>query len=396
MNHFFLLFLINMLRRVEERLGEALSEGVFPGASLLVARGEEILHDQSAGFARIVPDKERLTPDHLFDLASLTKVIATTTAVMLLTNKGEISLGDRASRYLKGFSRGGKKDIGIRHLLCHSAGLPSWRPYYQEFSQEKEGSRVGPGEEGKRYVYQRVKEERLADKVAQSSLYGDLDFILLGEIIELVSGATLSNFCRENIFLPLGLKQTTFIEAPESPVRERFNFVATEDCPWRKRILCGEVHDENAFLMGGAAGHAGLFATARDLFKFISVLLRSLKGEEDFLPAPLIREFFTRQDLPSGSTWALGWDTPSPRGSTSGRYFSPHSIGHCGFTGTSIWIELEKELVVILLSNRVHPRRDNQKISGFRPTIHDLIFEELFSTEDKKNKVSLDRREKRE
>ncbi len=376
--HFFLLFLTYMLKKVEEKLKEAVSDGVFPGVSLLVARGEEILHHQSAGFARLIPVKERLTHNHLFDLASLTKVIATTSAVMLLIKEGRISLGNRVSRYLKGLSRGDKKDMRIRHLLCHSSGLPSWRPYYQDFSKEKGVRRIEPGGEGKRYVYQRVKGEGLAYKVAQSSLYSDLDFILLGEIIELISETSLSDFCRENIFLPLGLKQTTFIKATESPAKGRFKFAATEKCPWRKRVLCGEVHDENAYLMGGTAGHAGLFSTARDLFKFIRVLLRSFRGEEEFLPAPIIREFFTRQDLPPGSTWALGWDTPSPQGSTSGRYLSPHSIGHCGFTGTSIWTDLEKELVIILLSNRIHPRRDNQRINGFRPMIHDLIFEELF------------------
>ncbi len=364
-----------MLKRVEEKLKEAVSEGVFPGVSLLVARGEEILHYQIAGLARLIPVKERLTNDHLFDLASLTKVIATTSAVMLLVKERKISLGDRVSRYLKGFSRGEKKDMCIRNLLCHCSGFPSWRPYYLDFSQE-----INPGEEGKRYVYQRVEREKLVYKVTHRSLYSDLDFILLGEIIELISGTSLQDFCKDNIFLPLGLKQTTFIEATESPAKGRFNFAATEKCPWRKRVLCGQVHDENAYLMGGTAGHAGLFSTARDLFKFIRVLLLSFKGKEAFLPAQIVREFFTRQDLPPGSTWALGWDTPSPRGSTSGRYFSPRSIGHCGFTGTSIWIDLERDLVVILLSNRIHPRRDNQKISSFRPMIHDLIFEELFPT----------------
>jgi CubicO group peptidase (beta-lactamase class C family) len=150
-------------------------------------------------------------------------------------------------------------------------------------------------------------------------------------------------------------------------------YAPTERCPWRKRVLCAEVHDDNAYAMGGVAGHAGLFAPIADVDRLVSVLLACYRGEHSFLPSALVQEFCTREGSVADSTWALGWDTPSPQHSSAGELFSPHSVGHLGFTGTSIWIDLEKQIHVIVLSNRVHPRRDNDKIQAFRPVLHDAI-----------------------
>jgi CubicO group peptidase (beta-lactamase class C family) len=151
----------------------------------------------------------------------------------------------------------------------------------------------------------------------------------------------------------------------------------TENCPWRKKILCGEVHDDNAYAMGGVAGHAGLFSSARDIHHFLTHLRRCLRGGDPFLPAPLVQQFLNRDGNVTESTYALGWDTPVPKSSSSGSLFSPHSIGHLGFTGTSIWWDLENDRHVILLTNRIHPSRDNDKIREFRPYIHDLIMKAL-------------------
>jgi CubicO group peptidase (beta-lactamase class C family) len=154
-------------------------------------------------------------------------------------------------------------------------------------------------------------------------------------------------------------------------------FAPTENCPLRKRLLIGEVDDENAFAMGGVAGHAGLFAPVREVDRIVRELIACYAGRSDFVPQKIIREFWTRDATVAGSTWALGWDTPSPEHSSSGNRFSPAAVGHLGFTGTSIWIEPEKEIAITMLTNRVHPRRDNQKIREFRPKIHDLIMDAL-------------------
>ncbi|HVO95258.1 MAG TPA: serine hydrolase, partial [Terriglobales bacterium] len=160
------------------------------------------------------------------------------------------------------------------------------------------------------------------------------------------------------------------------PVEEMI--APTENCPWRKKILCGEVHDDNAYAMGGVAGHAGLFSSARDIHDFIVRLSRCRNDADSFLPSSLVREFLTKDSSISGSTCALGWDSPSPIHSASGTLFSANSVGHLGFTGCSIWCDLEKTAHVILLTNRVHPSRKNERIKDFRPHIHDLIMKTLF------------------
>jgi CubicO group peptidase (beta-lactamase class C family) len=193
----------------------------------------------------------------------------------------------------------------------------------------------------------------------------------------------LDQFCRERIYQPLGLNSTGFVDLTR-PGAERQQFPSasvapTEQCPWRKKILLGEVHDDNAYAMGGVAGHAGLFASARDVHGLLACLRRCLQGADDFLPRSLLENFFTRDRAAANSRFTLGWDTPSASGSASGSFFSPRTVGHLGFTGTSVWWDLERDCYIILLSNRVHPSRKNDKIREFRPRIHDLIMKAIFS-----------------
>jgi CubicO group peptidase (beta-lactamase class C family) len=208
--------------------------------------------------------------------------------------------------------------------------------------------------------------------------------MLLGEVIEQVGGVSLDRFCREKIYRPLGLRNTDFIDISMvrtrrlEPVPEMF--APTEVCPSRKRLLVGEVDDENAYAMGGVAGHAGLFAPVKEVDRIVRELLACYDGRSDLIPQKMLREFWTRDSTVPGSTWALGWDTPSPQFSSSGRHFPPIAIGHLGFTGTSVWIEPERKIAISILTNRVHPKRDNQAIRDFRPKIHDLVMETLAAT----------------
>ena len=233
----------------------------------------------------------------------------------------------------------------------------------------------------KQWVFEEIHREKPEAPSATKAIYSDLNFIVLGEAVEQATGATLDRFCHERIFRPLGLRTTGFIDNSTArtrklePVQEMF--AATENCPSRKRILIGEVDDENAFAMGGVAGHAGLFAPVREVDRIAAELIACYKGRSNFMPEKIVREFWTRDGAVQGSTWALGWDTPSPIHSSSGHHFPATAVGHLGFTGTSIWIDPEREIAVSILTNRVHPSRDNQAIREFRPKIHDLIMEAI-------------------
>jgi CubicO group peptidase (beta-lactamase class C family) len=205
--------------------------------------------------------------------------------------------------------------------------------------------------------------------------------MVLGEIIETISGSQLDAFFHERISQPFQLRSTTFLDLTQFATwriqPKEDELAPTELCPWRKKVLCGEVHDDNAFAMGGVAGHAGLFSSARDIHTLVGQLDRCLRGCDSFLPQRLVQEFFTKDDSVAHFTHALGWDTPAPKNSSSGMHFSRRSVGHLGFTGTSLWWDLEKNCHVILLTNRVHPNRNNEKIKQFRPKIHDLIMQAI-------------------
>lgn len=364
---------------------EAVAQGFFPGAVLLVSKGDEVVFERAFGFRSLVPEKSPMQLQTIFDLASLTKPLATTTAMMLLVREKKIRLEDRVTRFFPNFGVFGKTHVTFRHLLAHCSGLPAWKPYYQEIIKGQKEGRINfvASRAAKSYVFERIHRERPASPPAIQSLYSDLGFMLLGEIIEEVSGGTLDRYCREKIFKPMGLRSTSFVDLTLLRTRgmrlAQETVAPTEDCPWRQKVLCGEVQDDNAYAMGGVAGHAGLFSTARDIHLFLTRLKDSIRDRQPFLPVSVVQEFLTRDETVKGSTYALGWDTPSSENSSAGSYFSAHSVGHLGFTGTSVWWDLEKDCHIIFLTNRVHPSRSNDKIKEFRPYIHDLIMKALFS-----------------
>jgi CubicO group peptidase (beta-lactamase class C family) len=371
------------LARVDRALDQAIARTEIPGAVVMARmrrEGEILEHLSVRGLAVVRPERIPMTRETVFDLASLTKPMATATACLLLVADGAISLDDPVVRHLPTFAERDKEGVTIRHLLTHSSGLKPWRAFHEPLleRERKTGQRLVGTPEGRDRVLDRILRSSLVHEPGTAAVYGDLDFITLGALVEAVSGTALDDFCQQRIFGPLGLDSTRFVHLGEDGrgVSEaaRRGFAATEDCPWRSRVVWGEVHDPNAYAMGGVAGHAGLFAPADDVMRFGSTLLDVWHGRSEALPRELLRSFFERQQIPMGSDWALGWDTPTPGASSSGKHMSKNSVGHLGFTGTSLWIDLEQEAVIVMLTNRVHLVAKRSRFE-LRARIHDLIME---------------------
>ena len=362
------------LGKVERAVERAIEAGELPGAVILARMGEELAFDGVYGAAVLVPERHEARLDTIYDLASLTKVMATTAATMLLVGDGRIELDAPVATYLPAFAERGKEKISVRHLLTHSSGLRPWRAYHADLAERdrRRGEHVVGSADGKREIVSRVLRSAPVHEPGEASVYGDLDFIALGALVESVAGEDLDVFCARRIYQPLGMASTRFNRLPFAG--ERARYAATEQCSWRERVLWGEVHDPNAWAMGGVAGHAGLFAPAPDVLRFAEEMLAAERGRSALFPTEVAREFFRRQEIAPGSDWALGWDTPTEGQSTSGTHFSKHSIGHTGFTGTSLWIDLERGMIVVLLANRIHLVAKRSRFE-LRPHVHDLIWE---------------------
>lgn len=362
---------------------QGLAAGAFPGAVLLVGRGDEVVFHEAFGLRSLEPTRTPMTRDIVFDLSSLTKALVTTTAVMLLVREGKVRLEDRVTRFLQNFGVHGKTHVEIRHLLAHCSGLPAWRPFYKEVAKaERKGTTRFSGLRGIRsMVFEAIHRERPDYPVGTKAVYSDLGFLLLGELIELVTHQALDRFCQDRIFRPLGLRTTAFIDLDRLRAQKLTPLVdviaPTERCAWRGKVLCGEVQDDNAYAIGGVAGHAGVFASAADVHRIVARLQACAEDRDDYVPGTIVREFWKRDGLVPDSTWALGWDTPSPVGSMAGARASASTVGHLGFTGTSVWIDRERGAHVVFLTNRVHPRRDNERIKTVRPAVHDAVWEAL-------------------
>ncbi|MDZ7364030.1 MAG: serine hydrolase [candidate division KSB1 bacterium] len=344
------------LDSVRRLMQNAVQDSVFPGAVLLVARNGLIVMDEAFGKMGYKEFNRAMRLDAIFDLASVTKCVATTTACMLLYERGRLDLDAPVQNYLPEFVGAGKENVTIRHLLTHSSGLMAYRRYFLEYKT--------PGE-----IIKTILNEPLENPPGAKTVYSDLGIILMGKIIEKLSGQPLDVFCREQIFKPLKMNETGYNPPPQFLSR----IPPTELDSWRSRMVQGQVHDENAFALGGVSGHAGLFSTARDLATFLNMLLNGGAYEGGRLLKPeTIALFTSRQNVVAGSSRALGWDTADGKNS-AGRLMSGRAFGHTGFTGTSVWTDPEKNMFVILLSNRVHPTRKNQKLLSFRATLHDAV-----------------------
>ncbi len=341
-------------------LEAGVAEGAFPGAVALVGlKGTVIFHAAVGHYG--VGDPTPVTLNTIYDLASLTKVVGLTTAAMLLSADGSLDLDAAVATHLPSFVGPDKARVTPRHLLTHTSGLEAWRPLHLETATRAE-------------ALDSIMAAPLTAPPGERYVYSDLGAITLGRIVETLSDTPLDIFLRERVFAPLGMQSTGYRPSPD----RRDRVAPTERDPWRGRVLRGEVHDENAARLDGVAGHAGLFSTAPDLARFAFWMVDAHHGRLDerspvYLAPTLVREFTRRQPGPDTSTRALGWDTPAAGRSSAGTLMSRQSFGHTGFTGTSMWIDPEEELVVILLTNRVHPTRANNRIRAYRGWFADSV-----------------------
>ena len=371
---------------IQAALQSAVDDGVFPGAVLAVRLRGELQCVAVAGRLSSEPPGLLVRPTTMYDLASLTKPLATVTSVLLLIQRAKVGLQDLVQQVLAELEGTPIGQITVRDLLTHCSGLPGWRPFYERFDARG----IVPGLSGenqpvKQQVLQMIRDEPLIYACGARSVYSDLGFILLGFLVERLSGMALDLWCKEAIVRPLGADPLMFCPTVGRTQQgvvclnvDPSQIAPTERDEWRNRYLCGEVHDANAAAMGGVAGHAGLFGTAESVLAVSGAWLRGYHGRESILDEKLVRQFTIRQESAAQSSWALGWDTPSAL-SSSGSCFSERSFGHLGYTGTSLWIDPLRELEVVLLSNRVHPNRRNEKIKTFRPLVHNLVYREYVS-----------------
>ncbi len=335
-------------------LTRAIADSAFPGAYAAVGTADGIIVEYGVGRLDAT-DGTRPSATTIWDLASLTKVIGTTSAMIQLVGSGRVALDSPVVRYLPGWTAPGAERITVRDLLSHSSGMPAWRALYKEASTPEEAEQqlfaTSPDTlPGVRYVY------------------SDLGFILLGKLVERVSGERLAQYDSAHVFAPLGMTDTRYLPAAGLLPR----IAPTEEDPWRGRKVRGEVHDENAVRLGGVSGHAGLFSTGQDLTRFARMYLRrgTLDGVRVFDSSAVAT--FTRLQDSTISRRALGWETPTG-GNSAGVRLSPQAFGHTGFTGTSLWMDPTQGVFVLLLTNRVNPTRENRKIGGVRTALADAV-----------------------
>ena len=342
-------------RPLEAVMDKAVSDTVFPGASLAILyKGKVVFHK---AFGRMTYDPKSSPADTttMYDLASLTKAVVTTSIAMQLVERDSLSLQAPVSRYMPDFAKNGKEKVTIEQLMRHTSGLRAHSFYAKSCSTPKE-------------LFCAIEADTLLSPPGTTTLYSDLNFMLLGKIIETLTGQTLAANFHQRFAGPLGMSSTMF--TPPSSLVWRIAPVE-KDTLWPFKVQRPLVNDQNAALLGGVAGHAGLFSTTGDLIDIVTMLMQggTLNGHTYFHAATL-RKFLSR----NGNPRAVGWDVRSSDGhSSAGDYFSNSSYGHLGYTGTSIWIDPEKELAVILLSNRVYPTSANIKIRKFRPQLHNSV-----------------------
>jgi CubicO group peptidase (beta-lactamase class C family) len=348
-----------VFRHALELLQHAVADHAFPAASLAVTHCGKLVALKSVGRFTYEPDSPEVTPASIFDLASVSKVIATTSMAMILYERGLLDLEAPVTGIVSEFaaSDSRKAEITVRMILAHSSGLPAYEKLFLRAKNRQE-------------LLAAAFATPLTSDPGTRTEYSDIGFIILGSVLEHIADEPLDRFCQREVFRPLGMANTMF----KRSASWRASIVPTaDDRSSRRRVIQGEVQDENASVLGGVAGHAGLFSTAQDIAIFAQAILNG--GGPIFRPETLAQ--FTRSESsPAGTSRALGWDTPSTP-SQSGKYFSSRSFGHLGYTGTSLWVDPARELSVTLLTNRTWPDCKKESIKEVRPRVHDAIIEAL-------------------
>jgi CubicO group peptidase (beta-lactamase class C family) len=379
------------LAKLDSIVNYWIADSAFPAAQLLVAKDGKIVFDKAFGTYCYSPTSRKINLNTMFDMASLTKVCATTLAAMKLYDEGKLDIDAPVAKYLPKFAQKGKEKVKVRDLLMHDSGLPPDPPMHLWHTSVISQSQLdtlrkhprwfveadsfgGNFDKAHEAMWDSLYATPLQYPTGTKMVYSDINFLILGKIVEKLTGTSLAKFVEENFYLPLGMIHTMFTP-PESLENE---CAPTEYDSASGSLLRGVVHDENARSLGGTAGHAGLFSTANDIAIYIQMLLnRGVYDGRRYLSDSTIALWTRKQ---SGlSTRGLGWDTkaPAPLYSSAGHYFSSNSFGHTGFTGTSVWVDPERNLFVVLLTNRVCPTRTNDKILEARPDIHDAVIEAL-------------------
>jgi serine-type D-Ala-D-Ala carboxypeptidase len=346
--------------RAFDVLRSGIAQRAFPGAAVAIAHQGNLIAHKGLGHFTYSRCSRRIERLRFYDLASVTKVIATTPACMILYERGWFKLEQPLVELLPGFAGDDprRQRVTLRMLLAHSSGLPAYIKLFQTAHNNKEE------------LVRQALEVPLTAEPGTRAEYSDIGFILLGEALQVMTGEPLDTFCSREVFERL--KLITCFNPPRHPVRG-LTPPTEKDRTFRHRIIQGEVNDENAFVMGGVAGHAGCFSPASDVSEFAQCMLQ---GGTPLVQPETMAIFTRREEFPSGTSRALGWDTPS-QPSQSGKYFSSRSYGHLGYTGTSLWIDPDRQLSVTLLTNRTWPDRGSQLIKQIRPAFHDAVIEAL-------------------
>ncbi len=350
---------------VDRLMADALTEGVFPGAVVLVFDREGIRFHEAYGEANRF-SRQPMHRDTCFDLASLTKPLGTALAVAVLVAAGVVSFDDPIGRVLDPFRDRVEGTVTIRELLSHSGGFSDYKPFYLHVNPLRGCSDL-------QTLRRLLSRENLRCKPGRETVYSDIGFMILHWFVETVSSMRMDALLRQEVYGRIEGCGLCFNDVTE-PVSPAV-YAATEWCPWRCRLLVGQVHDENAWAFGGIGGHAGLFGRAVDIYRLLQRLMQELdaKTATPVVPRYVLEEMFQR--FPPLGGRALGFDLPSAEGSSSGKWFSPESVGHLGFTGTSFWVDITRRIGVILLTNRVHPSRNAISIRRFRPILHDVVMQ---------------------
>lgn len=322
---------------IEAAVQVALEQKKMPGAVVCIGNSKQVIYHKAFGYKSLVPEKEKMSPDTVFDLASLTKPIATATSVMILLEKGQVRLRDSVATYLPDFGQNGKRSINVQKLLTHTGGLIP-------------DNALADYQDGADTAFKKIYDLKPLWEPGSRFAYTDVGFIVLGEIVRKQSGMTLDQFAAKNIFQKLGMSETGF--NPSEALAKRCAVTQRRGDQWMR----GQVHDPRAFELGGIAGHAGLFSTAQDLSLYCQMFLNGGRGHHQQVLSPQTIKLMTRSySLPGEVKRGLGWDKLSPYSSNRGELMSSSAFGHGGFTGTALWIDPELDLFVIFLSNRVHP-----------------------------------------